>query len=99
MIRERLRVYIGPRRKRKGGGHYPKWPYRYKLPGQPWVHGTGAFTEAATRQSVDGLIQDHLLRLKMAELGHPATSDEPIQKHVADYLQWGRAQGGKGGLA
>jgi integrase len=98
MTTERLRVYIGPRRKRKAGGYYPKWPYRYQLPGQPWVHGTGAFTEAATRQLVDGLIQDHLLRLRMAERGMFEAPAVPIEKHIADYLKWGRHGGGKGGL-
>src|SRR5215217_5138344 len=98
MTLERLRVYVGPRRKRKSGGYYPKWPYRYKLPGQPWVHGTGAFTEAATRQLVDGMIQDHMLRLKMAERGLDTAAPVPIRKHVDDYLKWGKHGGGKGGL-
>jgi integrase len=96
-VSERLRVYIGPRRKRKGGGFYPKWPYRYQLPGQPWVHGTGAFTEASTRQIVDGLIQEHLLKLKMADRGIGG-SDAPIEKHILDYLNWGKHGGGRGGL-
>jgi integrase len=98
MIGDRLRIYIGPRRKRKDGSLYPKWPYRYQLPGQPWVHGTGSFTEAATRQIVDALIQDHLLRLRMAERGMPAASTVPVQKHITDYLKWGKHGGGKGGL-
>ncbi len=96
--RERLRVYIGPRRKRRQGGYYPRWPYRFRLPGGPWVCGTGAFTEAATRQLVDGMIQDALVSARMSERGFAESSRDPIQKHVADYLRWGKMQGGKGGL-
>ncbi|MCD6023787.1 MAG: site-specific tyrosine recombinase XerC [Fibrobacteria bacterium] len=98
-MNDRLRVYIGPRRKRKAGGYYPRWPYRYQLPGQPWVHGTGTFSEASTRQLVDGLIQEHMIRLRMAERGMTEASTLPVEKHLEDYLKWGKHAGGKGGLA
>lgn len=95
---ERLKVYIGPRRNDRNGKVYPKWPYHYKLPGQEWVHGTGGFTKASTRQFVDGLIQDEMVRVKMADRGMGQPSNEPIQKHIQDYLEWGKRQGNKGGL-
>jgi hypothetical protein len=98
---ERMKVYIGPRRKRAGGGYYPRWPFRFKIPGQPWVHGTGAYTEASTRQLVDKLISERLLELSAESLKASTSKPSqniPIERHVTDYLEWGRHQGGKGGL-
>lgn len=86
--------------KKKGGGYYPQWRYKFKDSTGKWIRGIGWTDKAKTRDHALNVEAEHRALRNGEKVAPPAwlrNRNVPIGTVIADYLAWGKVSGGIGG--
>lgn len=100
-----MKVYWYQRKDPETGKKAKEWSYRLPaelrvLPKEVWpenfnFNGTLYSQLAPSQQEIDLIIQNAKRQALLLASGVPVVSTDPIQKHIDDYLEWGKTQAGK----
>lgn len=85
------------RKKMKNGKRERIWRFKYKDHTGRWRYGTGWPDKQKTHHHALELEAEHRA-IRNGEKPQPSSAgDAPIQEVIAQYMAWGRTQGGRGG--